>query len=227
MFNFLFIIIMGNFNYGDQSFDVLDYGVETSTPRRKYTEGPRVFANRADEEMKTLTAEDLIHPFITVFSDSGFTLHTGENKTLLRLSLAGQDYICPTNIKRMIFCITSAVYHQVNGCYKLMWKQERFKSDGLPVFLNRPLLEKAFRSLYKQVEIKLGALAEKSLKSIAWQISTEKGTFYVLWHNGCIVENSPELTFTEKEFSEMKRTYKVLRFGRCPCTDEVYRIVCA
>ncbi len=218
---------MGSFNYGEQTFDVLDYGVETSTPRRKYTEGPKTFSNRAESEMKELTADDLRHPFITVYSDSGYAFHTGETKTLIRLSLAGQDYICATNIKRMIFCITSAVYHQVNGCYKLMWKQERFKSDGLPMFLNRPLLEKAFRSLYKEVEIKLGSLTERHLTSIAWQVTSEKGTFYVLWHNGSIVEDSPELEFVEKEFSEMKRTYKVLRFGRCQCADEVYRIICA
>ena len=218
---------MGSFNYGDQSFDVLDYGVESSTPRRKYTESPKAFSNRAESEMKKLTAEDLHHSFITVFSDSGFTLHTSDAKTLIRLSLAGQDYICPSNIKRMIFCITSAVYHQVNGCYTLMWKQERFKSDGLPVFLNRTQLEKTFRSLYKQVEIKLGTLAERNLTSIAWQVTTEKGTFYVLWHNGSIVEAAPELLFEQKDFSELKRTYKVLRFGRCPCTEEVYRIVCA
>ena len=218
---------MGSFNYGDMSFDVLDYGVESSTPRRKYTEGPRVFSNRAETEMKKLSAEDLCHPFNTVYSDSGYTFHSGDTTTIMRLSLVGQDYICTINIKRMIFCITSAVYHQANGKNKLMWKQERFKADIQPVFLNRPLLEKTFHSLYKQVEIKLGTLEEKNLTCIAWQVNTEGGTFYILWHNGSIVEATPELFFTQKEFSELRRTYKVLRFGRCPCTDEVYRIVCA
>ncbi len=214
-------------NLGNQSFEVLDYGVESSTPRRKYTEN-RVFSNRAESEMKELSGEDLCHPFISIYSNSGYTYHSVDSQTQLRLSLTGQDYICATNIKKMIPCLAIAVYHQANGKNKLMWKNERFKADehNLPMFLNRPLLEKAFRELYKQVEIKLGTLREKHLTSIAWQVNTEERTFYVLWHNGCIVETSPELTFNKKSFSELRQTYKILRFGRSPqCAEEAYRII--
>ncbi len=218
---------MGSINYGNQTFDVLDYGVETSSPRRKYTESPKSFANRAEAEMKELSAEDLRHYFITVYSDSGYTYHSGDAKVLIRLSLTGQNYICPKNVKQMIFCITSAVYHEANGKSELIWKLERLKPNQEPVFLRKSSVEKAFHRHHKQVEIKLGALAEKHLTSIAWQVTTEKGIFYVLWHNGSIIEATGELTFTEKEFSELKRTYAVLRFARCMCTEEAYRIICA
>lgn len=82
---------MCSFNYGGQSYETLDYSVMSSTPRRSYTEGTKSFNSRAEQEMRELEPEDYKHPFINVYSESGYVYHTGEPKKALRLSLVGQE----------------------------------------------------------------------------------------------------------------------------------------
>jgi len=81
--------------------------------------------------------------------------------------------------------------------------------------------------VFKKIDIRLGQLEEKGIRFIAWEIETEKGIFYIPWHNGCLIEQTGELEFTEMPFAELKRTYKVLRFAKCVGEREAYRIVCA
>ena len=76
---------MCSFNYGGQSYETLDYSVMSSTPRRSYTEGTKSFNSRAEQEMRELEPEDYKHPFINVYSESGYVYHTGETKKALRL----------------------------------------------------------------------------------------------------------------------------------------------
>lgn len=91
---------MCSFNYGGQSYETLDYSVMSSTPRRSYTEGTKSFNSRAEQEMRELEPEDYKHPFINVYSESGYVYHTGEPKKALRLSLVGQDYIYSPSVKK-------------------------------------------------------------------------------------------------------------------------------
>ena len=63
---------MCSFNYGGQSYETLDYSVMSSTPRRSYTEGTKSFNSRAEQEMRELEPEDYKHPFINVYSESGY-----------------------------------------------------------------------------------------------------------------------------------------------------------
>ncbi len=227
MLIFLNSVIMCSFTYGGNSYEALDYDVLSSSPRRSYTEGPKGFDNRAKEEMKELEPEDYKHPFITVYSESGYTYHTGIAQKALSLSLAGQDYIYTPSVKKVHFCNVLAVYFQSGHMYRQLWKISRFLPENRPVFLNREMLEKILGSIFSQLSIKLGQLSEKNIKYIAWEINTEKGIFYIPWHNGCLLEKTDGLEFEEKEFAEIKRTYKVLRFAACTGSEEAYRILCA
>ena len=103
MSNLLIFFIMCTFHYGGQSYETLDYSVMSSTPRRSYTEGTKSFNSRAEQEMRELEPEDYKHPFINVYSESGYVYHTGEPKKALRLSLVGQDYIYSPSVKKMTF----------------------------------------------------------------------------------------------------------------------------
>ncbi len=218
---------MSDFNYGGQSYDVIDYGVAASTPRRSYTEGPRCFNNRAEQEMRMLEPEDYEHPFITVYSESGYAYHTGETSKALRISMVGQDYVYSPSVKKVTFCNAMAVYYRTNSSYRLLWKTGRFVPEIRPLFLNKEKLEEVLLTVFKKVTLKLGQLTEKGIPFIAWEATTEKGVFYITWHNGAIVENTENLCFTEKDFQEVKRTYKVLRFAPCNDTKNAYRVVCA
>ena len=83
------------------------------------------------------------------------------------------------------------------------------------------------RPIFKKVQIRLGQQQEKGRSFIAWEIETAKGTVYVPWHNGCLIEQTTETVFTEKTFAELKRTYKVLRFAECRGEKDSYRVLCA
>lgn len=218
---------MCTFHYGGQSYETLDYSVMSSTPRRSYTEGTKSFNSRAEQEMRELEPEDYKHPFINVYSESGYVYHTGETKKALRLSLVGQDYIYSPSVKKMTFSSVMAVYDRTGCSYRQLWKLGRFVPEICPIFLNKKKLSDIMLTIFKKVQIRLGQLQEKGISFIAWEIETEKGTFYVPWHNGCLIEQTTETVFTEKTFAELKRTYKVLRFAECRGEKDSYRVLCA
>lgn len=59
-----------------QSYETLNYSVESSRPRSSYFEKPRSFRDEAKEEIENPEPEDYNHWFINVYSDSGYTFHT-------------------------------------------------------------------------------------------------------------------------------------------------------
>ena len=216
---------MCSFNYGGQSYETLDYSVESSRPRRSYVEKPRSFRDEAKKEMENPEPDDYNHWFINVYSESGYTFHTGKALNALKLSLVGQDYIYSPNVKKMTFISAMAVYYQPTS--KLLWETRRFMPENRPVFLNRERLQEILQKVFKEIDIRLGQLQEKGISFIAWKIETEKGIFYIPWHNGCLIEQTTETVFTEKTFAELKRTYKVLRFAECRGEKDSYRVLCA
>ena len=165
---------MCSFNYGGQSYETLDYSVMSSTPRRSYTEGTKSFNSRAEQEMRELEPEDYKHPFINVYSESGYVYHTGEPKKALRLSLVGQDYIYSPSVKKMTFSSVMAVYYRTGCSYRQLWKLGRFVPEICPIFLNKKKLSDIMLTIFKKVQIRLGQLQEKGISFIAWEIETEK-----------------------------------------------------
>ena len=107
-----------------------------------------------------------------------------------------------------------AVYYRTGCSYRQLWKLGRFVPEICPIFLNKKKLSDIMLTIFKKVQIRLGQLHEK-------------GTFYVPWHNGCLIEQTTETVFTEKTFAELKRTYKVLRFAECRGEKDSYRVLCA
>lgn len=149
---------MCTFHYGGQSYETLDYSVMSSTPRRSYTEGTKSFNSRAEQEMRELEPEDYKHPFINVYSESGYVYHTGETKKALRLSLVGQDYIYSPSVKKMTFSSVMAVYYRTGCSYRQLWKLGRFVPEICPIFLNKKKLSDIMLTIFKKVQIRLGQL---------------------------------------------------------------------
>lgn len=218
---------MCNFSIGGKSYSTLDYDVMLRKPRRSFKKGYD-FEKRAEEELLLLEGEDYLHQFINVYSDCGYTFHTGETEKSLSLSLVGQDYVCRPAVKQIRSCGALAVYYTIGDEKpKRLWTLNRFAPQKTPVFLNRKELTKALRPLFATMDISLGLLTDKAMKAIAWQIKTDKGTFFIPWHSGCLVEGNDFLEFTEKPFREMREIYKCLRFAPDVMDMNVFRILTA
>ena len=99
-----------------------------------------------------------------------------------------------------------------------------------PEFLNIHVLAAKLNPIIGCFQLNLGELRYKnSNRAIAWEISSDKGTFYIPWHNGCIIEKKAEeseLSFEKKSLKEMTQShvYCALRFEEE--SNGAYRVVC-
>ncbi len=221
---------MFSFNYGGQSYETLDYGVMSSTPRRSYTSGNKLFDDKALTELKEeLTEEEKKKPIVTVYAADGYTYHTCETKSSIVLSLAGQNNAIKSTVKRMRPCNVVAVYFRYGEKPTQLWKASRYSSADRPVYLNKELLISTLKKTkyFTNISVRLGQLTENGIKYIAWQVSTDQGLYYIPWHNGSFVENNAGLNFEEKEFKELRQTYAILKFVLCVGEHDVYRILTA
>ena len=221
---------MCTFNYGGQSYETLDYGVMSSTPRRSYTSKNKSFHEKALTELKEeLTEKEKKEPIIMVYAADGYIYHTCETKSSIALSLAGQDNAVRSTVKRMHPCNAVAVYFRhANGATQL-WKACRYSSADRPLYLNKELLISTLKKTkyFTNISVRLGQLTEKGIKYIAWQVSTDQGVYYIPWHNGSFVEDNVGLNFEEKDFKELRQTYAILRFALCVGEHDTYRILTA
>lgn len=216
---------MGYFSYGGETYITLDYETASGTPRRSYTVGPKHFDARAKEELADATTDDFNHLFVSIYSENGYMYHTGNPQKVLKLALAGQDYLYAPSVKKVISSAVTAVFLRQGREYTLLWRNSRLQPNALPLFLNKKLLENKLKAIFKRVKLTLGELSENFIPSIAWQVETEQGIFYIPWHNGCLLEESPEFSFKPKGFQAMRATYKILRFA--PTDVDVYRVICS
>ena len=217
---------MSSFNYGGQTYEILDIDVLSSAPRRIYTENQSLY-NCAEEELDELESWEKQRPFMNVYFKDGFTYHTGDTSKSMQLCLVGLDYTYPRHIKVMYPCNAMVVFYRQGEAFRLLWTVRRFAVGATPVFLNKTKLTEAMLNIFSKTEIRLGELQTNGTPSIAWEIATEKGRFYVPWHNGCMVEQSDETEFSAKPFNEMKGIYKILRFTECLEEKNTYRILLA
>lgn len=179
------------------------------------------FEQEALEELnENLTPEEKNEDIFNVYDTFSTPDHTANPSVTLGLNLSSQDYVIPAMVKRMRSCFKTAVFYKK----KLLWKTNKFSNGATPEFLDKNFLLKKFRKLYPEITLCLGELNCTPLKSIAWQCKTNHTTFYIPWHNGCFVKETPELKFEEKEFNELKRTYKILRFKELK-ENEIYQIL--
>ena len=102
-----------------------------------------------------------------------------------------------------------------DGKYERLWLTERFEAKMAPEFLNVHVLADKLNPIIGCFQLNLGELKCKNQKAIAWELVTCNGeTYYIPWHNGCLVEKreETELTFEKKSLKEMVHTYCALRF---------------
>ncbi len=115
------------------------------------------------------------------------------------------------------FKVTSRLapyFKNADGKYERLWLTERFEAKMCPEFLDVKILAAKLNPVIGCFQLNLGELRYKNTKSIAWELTNEMGTFYIPWHNGCIIKKAEEsnLSFEKKSLKEMVRTYCALRF---------------
>lgn len=127
-----------------------------------------------------------------------------------------------------VFKVSSRIapYFKNNeGKYERLWLTERFEPKMNPEYLNVHILADKLSKVIGCFTLELGELRCKGHKAIAWELTSSAGTFYIPWHNGCVIEKreESELFFTKKELKEMTKVYTALRFEEE--SKGVYRIL--
>ncbi len=158
-------------------------------------------------------------PFYLVYTKDGYAYSAPNADKALSASLASTIHVPSTNKKTYLPNCNTGVFILQDGEYKLLYKAERFYKSKTPRFLSRSFLNKAFKPLFENIEITLGQLGYGDEKCIAWMLSTNKGVYYIPWHNGFIIPASESLTFEKRKFDDIRKTYKILRFHETTNSD--------
>lgn len=127
-----------------------------------------------------------------------------------------------------VFKVSSRIapYFRTNeGKYERLWLTERFEPKMNPEYLNVHILASKLSKVIGCFKLELGELRCKGHKAIAWELTSSAGTFYIPWHNGCMIEKKEEseLSFEKKDLKEMAKVYCALRFEED--SNGVYRIL--
>ena len=190
-----------------------------------FFEKHKTFEEKATEELKSLESDNK-RDFYIIYRADCCTYCAQTPDEILKISLTPQDYICSSMVKRMIQASHCGVFTKKGSKTKCLWKSSRFNDNSKRnTFLSPGLLEKELKKIFNQVELTLGELNTCPLKVIAWEVKTEKGIFYVFWHNGLMTEKGKDWEFTPKEFKDLRQTYKVLRFAKT-IDGKDYKITC-
>lgn len=201
----------------------------TGSPIHTLTEKPLTFEEEAKEELKEFKkSSDSSLCVVNIYrADGGLMFAAKKPSEALKLTLTPQDYVCSYFMKKMHACTKCGVFYKDGNKYKMLWKNGRYNEHRKPVFLSPTLLKKELKKVFSSFDLSLGVLDDAScVKFIAWKVKTEKGTFFIPWHNGCIIPADPKWEFEEKKFEELRSTYKVLRFSYATDNRKEFRIVC-
>ncbi len=217
---------MDSFYYNGQIMRVLDMDAERDSGRA-YIERSPTFAEKALEEITECTYEEKQHKFLTVFSESCLTWRATNPEDLMRLTLVGQSYVCSKHQKRLTQSNALMVFYRKNGKFVPLYELHHLQTKKHYVFLSRDELTQKLGEVFNRVKLTLGVLHSPKLRSIAWSVETEEGTFYIPWHNGCIIPAQAYHVFEEKKkLEETKGTYSLLRFAPSPSFADSYYVLC-
>lgn len=213
---------MANFRIGAETFRTLDMDAEYGS-HKSYTEKFLTLQEKFDEEIKNFTTkENKKHLFTVTYGMCGDAYNSFSPTFLMRLALTGQGCLYNSSLNRVNVTTGAGVYIFHDGKFHHLWTHKHYEPNQKPVFLNLKDLERLLSPYFNNLEITLGILKFDCTRNIAWQLKTEKGIFFIPWHNGCIIEDHPNLSFEEKTFPEVKNTYCVLSFAPL---EGGYRIV--
>lgn len=203
---------------------VLETGViyGSSNPvDHKFVPGAKRIEKFAKKELKS------DEPFVNLYSEIDWIGEAISEKQGYYMSLVGNCSLVLGSIS--VFKVTSRLapyFKNTDGKYERLWLTERFEQKMTPEYLNIHILASKLSKIIGCFELELGELRCKEHKAIAWKLSSETGkTFYIPWHNGCVIEKreESELFFTKKELKEMTKVYTALRFEEE--SKGVYRIL--
>ena len=215
---------MASFKLGTETFRTLDMDAEYGA-HKSYNEKFKTFQEKCDEEIKKYTTEEnKQHVFTVAYGMYGEMYNTFSPTHLMRLALTGQSCLFSSMINRVNVPTGIAVYIFHKGKFVNLWTHKHYESQQHPIFLNKKELFSTLKPYFSTLEITLGIIKESGFKTIAWELKTDKGMFYLPWHNGCIIEKQEKFSFTPKEFSELKNTYCVLSFKE---SNGGYKIITA
>jgi hypothetical protein len=216
---------MANFKLGTETYRTLDMDAEYDA-HKSYTEKFKTFLEKSNEEIKDYTTEEnKEHLFTVTYGLYGEMYNCFSPTYLMKLALTGQSSLFSSMLNRVNVPTGIGVYIFHNGKFHNLWTHKHYEPRQTPDFLNKNELKKLLKPYFSKLEIKLGLLKYDSTKTIAWQLETEKGIFFIPWHNGCVIENHERFSFEEKTFQEVKNIYCVLSFSSYE--DGGYRIVTA
>lgn len=196
---------------------------QSGSPVHSFVERTTSFEEEAKEEIKSLNPTSTV---LNLYKSDGLVFCAKKPDEALKLALTPQDYVCSMYIKKVRACTQCGVFYKCGTKYKMLWRNGRYSENRKPVFLNPAQLQRELKKVFTKHALTLGILEERSIKYIAWRIDTEQGTFFIPWHNGCLIAKDKEWNFVEKEFKDMRSTYKVLRFSYAQDNRKEYRIVC-
>ncbi|MBE6463645.1 MAG: hypothetical protein E7005_07855 [Alphaproteobacteria bacterium] len=163
-----------------------------------------------------------------LYKKEGFVYEVTSVNDALSVSLTGQDYICAPGIKRITSSLFSGIFYKKGNKYELLWKAKRFDcGEKSPQYLSLSFLKKELKKVFTNVEISLGVLKDSKLSYIVWKVTSNEGIYYIPWHNGLLVPDDETLSFEEKCFEDLRKTYKVLRFTKICSGDTEFKVVCA
>ena len=79
--------------------------------------------------------------------------------------------------------------------------------------VSRGILRNKVKLAYTE-SLKLLCFLNKLIHRTGAELTSDKGTYYIPWHNGCIIKKAEEsnLSFEKKSLKEMVHTYCALRF---------------
>lgn len=218
---------MKSFTIAGIPYRILDLDAERGG-HSTHSEPYKPFIERAQQAINHLSHSEKQHCFIIAYSVYGEIYLTSDPDIILRFSLAGEVY---SHRRRMTLCDVLAVfYRKDNKFYPLQkWELRHFNSGEHLPFLNPKELEATLHDIFLEVKLTLGALTltTRSVTCPAWRITTEKGTFFIPWHSGMIMEDNSKFAFEEKEFDEVKNAYySLLSFTQSHLCGEFYKIRC-
>ena len=160
-----------------------------------------------------------------LYKKEGYIYSASTVKEILSVGLVGQAYICPAVVKKIQQSLYAGIFVKKNGKFVCLYKARRFDLERNPIFLSEKGVKDMMKKVFSNVEISLGQLSDGKQKYIAWQVMTDKGRYFIPWHNGLLCPEDETLTFEEKNFEEVRRTYSMLRFQKTTNTE--YKVLCA
>ncbi|MCM1323553.1 MAG: hypothetical protein NC218_05280 [Acetobacter sp.] len=171
------------------------------------------FAERALEEAKDCTPFERGHKFLNVYSEYCTAQSVTDPERGLRLALTGASYVYSQMRRKLTATNALMVFYNKNGKFVPLWELHHFQSGTSYLFLNTEELTTTLKKVFKNVKLTLGELKVKNIPAISWRVETEDGFFYIPWHSGAVIEDSPKFSFTAKELDEMRNVYTLLRFA--------------